>query len=70
MSENRNASRSKFFRVRNAIAARARASVAIDGHRIRATAENETLIEIMQEAKALAEAENAYAQHIEARLAA
>jgi hypothetical protein len=66
MSDDRSASRSKFFRVRNAIAARARASVAIDGHRIRATAENETLIEIMHEA----EAQQAYDEAVQSRLAA
>jgi len=66
MSDHRSASRSKFFRVRNAIAARARASVAIDGHRIRASAENETLIEIMHEA----DAQHAYEEAVQERMAA
>jgi len=70
MPQDRSADRSRFFRVRNALAAKARASAAakrsIDGHGIRPTAENETLIEILQ----IADAEAAYAQHIEDRLAA
>ena len=65
-TQNRTASRSKFFRVRSAIAARARASVTIDGHRIRATQDNETLIEIVREA----EAQAAYAEHVGMLLAA
>lgn len=70
MSEDRSADRSRFFRIRNSIAAKARASavakLSIDGHGIRPTAENETLIEILQ----IAEAEAAYAQHVEGRQAA
>ena len=70
MSEDRSTDRSRFFRIRNSIAAKARASAAaklsIDGHGIRPTAENETLIEILQ----IAEAEAAYAEHVQGRMAA